>query len=371
MHLLRVVNELPEDRFEVHLALAKPGGTYEAHLSGSVVVHDLGVGELRSSSVRMIRAVRPLRRLIEREGPDALISVMDHANLAALRANRRSTASTRQVLCVQVAPSAQYGRRLHPYDRLILFGLRRQYPKADKVIALSEGVKADLLGLGPGAADKVSVIPNAGLDERVLNGATESLGGAVQRPKQAKLIVACGRLSRQKGFVYLLRAFKKVKEEVAARLWIVGEGELRRALEEEITRLDLNGCVRLLGFQENPFKYMAAADVFVLSSLWEGFGNVLVEAMACRTPIISTDCPYGPSEIIRHEHSGLLTPVADADALAYAIVRVLKDEGLSRRLVRNGVERARDFEAGAVAMKYAEVIEAVVQANPGRIHNGP
>jgi glycosyltransferase involved in cell wall biosynthesis len=177
------------------------------------------------------------------------------------------------------------------------------------------------------------------------------------------LLLACGRLKALKGFDYLIDALVAVRKTVPAHLWIVGEGEERSALELKIKRLGLEGCVRLVGFQENPFKYMAAADVFVLSSLYEGFGNVIVEAMACGVPVVATNCPYGPGEIIEDGKNGILAPPADAAALAAAILRVLKDEDIRKKLSIEGKNRASDFNAHTIAAAYGDLFLSVINGS--------
>jgi len=118
----------------------------------------------------------------------------------------------------------------------------------------------------------------------------------------------------------------------------------------------LDGRVRFLGFCPNPYAYMARADLFVLSSLWEGFGNVLVEAMASGTAVISSDCPYGPAEIIEDGVSGCLVAPGDATALATKIEQVLGDEQLRARLVEGGLRRARDFNGDSIADQWLAVL---------------
>jgi glycosyltransferase involved in cell wall biosynthesis len=159
-------------------------------------------------------------------------------------------------------------------------------------------------------------------------------------------------LVKQKGFSHLIDAFVLLRKVIPAHLWIIGEGELRQELEAKVACLGLGNCVRLLGFQSNPYKFMAAADVFALSSLWEGFGNVIVEAMACGVPVVASDCLHGPAEIITNGVNGLLVPPSDDQALSRAMLRVLTDQALRERLSANGRARAEDFQARTIASAY-------------------
>ena len=359
MHMLRVMNHLDRSRFRVSLAVTRPAGSFESALAEDVRMHVLGTGGSDSTTVRMLRAVGPLRRLMSEERPDVVCSVMELANIVNVRAARGAEPRPRVVLGVQTPPSIALRYKFHPVNALALKIVPRVYPQADRVVALSRGVAEDVASLAPGVRGRVSVIYNAGVEDGVAEKAREPLGEH-EGDGTGPLVVACGRLKSLKGFNYLIDAVAEVRKGgLPARLWIVGEGEERRSLEGQVERLGLGGAVRLLGFQSNPFKFMAAADVFVLSSLFEGFGNVIVEAMACGTPVVATDCPYGPAEIITDGRDGLLVPPADAGALARALSRVLGDAGLRESLAREGLKRAEDFRAETIAGAYGELFREV------------
>jgi glycosyltransferase involved in cell wall biosynthesis len=351
-HLLRVANHLDRERFRVSVALVKPEGEFEPALAGDVRKFYLNPRRDGSTTVRSLQSAGPLRRLIEAERPDLVFSVIDLVNLVSVYAARGARPRPKVVLGVQTPPSIAYGS-WHPVSKLILSLMPRMYPGADAVVALSKGVAEDLHALVPRTRDRVSVIPNAGVEPGVREMARESLSPG-ERPG-GPLVVACGRLKPLKGFAHLIDALAEVRKTIPAHLWIVGEGEQRAELERKAERLGLQGCVRLLGFHENPYRYMAAADVFVLSSLFEGFGNVIVEAMACGAPVVATDCPYGPRDIIRDGETGLLVEPASADSLARGILRVLTDGELKKRLAANGLARSLDFEAESIAGEYGEL----------------
>jgi glycosyltransferase involved in cell wall biosynthesis len=141
---------------------------------------------------------------------------------------------------------------------------------------------------------------------------------------------------------------------------------LRPELQRQIARHGLSSCVRLWGFQENPHRFIAAADAFVLSSLWEGFGNVIVEAMACGVPVIATDCPHGPAEIITHRKNGLLVPPADSRAMATAILELLQDQPMRRRLAAAGQARSLDFAAHRIARCHGALFQRLAGQQPSR-----
>ncbi|MFH7243855.1 MAG: glycosyltransferase [Spirulina sp.] len=366
MHLLRVVNALDRVGFSPLVAVAQPGGTYEAALAEDVPVYSLNPAGIGSSTMRMVRAVRPLRQLIQAHRPDLVCSVMDHANLAAILACRGLPQRPRLVVCTQNSPLAQYGRPWHPLDRLVLAGMARLYPQADRIVALSEGVAAEVQSLvnrpRTSPAPPIEVIYNAGVDAAVKRGGREGLMLRQGQTPRLPLLVACGRLHPQKGYPYLLEALARVRQTLPVQLWIVGEGPLRPVLERQIQRLGLTNAVQLLGFRANPYQYMAAADLFVLPSLYEGFGNVIVEAMACGTPVLATDCPHGPAEILEQGKHGLLVPPANAEALAQGILSLLQNPALREQYGRCGLTRSLDFQADAIAGHYATMFNAVLAA---------
>ena len=171
-------------------------------------------------------------------------------------------------------------------------------------------------------------------------------------------IVAVGRLVPQKSFAVLLRAVAELvrAKKYPVNLLLVGDGELRTELTQLTTELNITEYVHWLGWQHNPYQYMAAADVFVLSSYFEGFGNVLVEALALGVPVVSTDCPSGPSEILAGGEYGQLVPVGDSAALALAIKETLAEKSDSERLKK----RAEDFSDDKMVGEYKLVIESLL-----------
>ena len=362
MHLLRVANHLDPARFRVSVAVARGGGVFEARLEPGVRLHVLATGTHRSSTVRLARAVLPLRRLVRAERPDVLCSVMDHANVAALAAVRGLRRRPATVACVQNSPVAKYhggGPLAAAMPRLI----RVLYPGADRVVALSRGVAGEVAAMVPAVTPRLRVIYNAGVDEALFRGAAEPVPAGARG--EGPLVVAVGRLTRQKGYDVLLDALARVRRRVPARLWIVGDGAGRQKLERQAAALGVADAVRFCGFQPNPFAFMSAADLFVLSSRWEGFANVVAEAMACGVPVVAADCPHGPGEIIQEGVSGLLARPGDPESLAAAMLRVLEDPQLRARLAAAGRVRADRFHASRVAAEYGELFAAIAGARAG------
>lgn len=359
MQLLRVANHLDRDRFAPSVFVARAGGNYEADLRPDTPLHSPG-------HAAPLAAARELRRVVRREKPDVVCSFLDIPAAMAWAATRGIAGPPALVSCVQAPPTITWAgsawTRSGALRRLLAF----HYQRAERIVAISAGVADDLRRFAPRSAARTEVVYNVGVDERVRAGAQVPLDPTDVRP-EGPLVVACGRLVPQKGFGYLLGAFARVRARVPnATLWIVGEGADRPLLERMIGDLGLEGSARLLGYRNDPYRYMAAADLFVLSSVFEGFGNVVVEAMACGAPVVATDCPHGPAEIIRDGVNGILVPPRDEPALADAVVRVLQDPVLAERLGRAGRARAQDFDALRITAAYEDVFARLASARRDR-----
>ena len=219
---------------------------------------------------------------------------------------------------------------------------------ASGTVAVSRGVADDLLAITGLARDRVRVIYNPIVREDLFAMRALLPDHPWMLDHSSPLVLGVGRLERQKDFATLIRAVGVLRNRMPCRLVILGEGSERASLERLVAESRLQQSVSLPGFRPNPFAYMASADIFVLSSAWEGFGNVLVEAMACGCPVVSTDCPSGPREILQGGRLGPLTPVGDHLAMADAIERVLahpppNDERVARACVFSAAESARQY----------------------------
>jgi glycosyltransferase involved in cell wall biosynthesis len=220
------------------------------------------------------------------------------------------------------------------------------------LITVSRGLADDFVRVTGCPAEKLRVIYNPivhpGLDARV----AEPADHPWLAPGEPPVLLGVGRLTAQKDFANLVEAFARVRAERRCRLLIIGEGELKGELERQIRDLGIGDDVDLAGFQANPYPFMKAARLLVLSSRWEGFGNVLVEALYCATPIVSTDCPHGPREVLADGRYGRLVPVADPEGLAGAVIEAL-DEQPDRQAL---VARAREFSVATIGNRYLAVL---------------
>jgi glycosyltransferase involved in cell wall biosynthesis len=207
--------------------------------------------------------------------------------------------------------------------RSLLYALRRCYQRNDGLIAVSQGVAKEIMNLLHLDPAKVKIIYNPVVTPDIFSLANENTGHPWLQSKNDPVILAAGRLVPQKDFATLLQAFAELRKQRACKLIILGEGEERKNLEAQAEQLGLRDDVDLPGFVENPYAFMAQSNVFALSSAWEGFGVVLAEALALGVPVVSTNCPYGPSEILQHGKFGPLVQVGDARAFAQGMLSTM------------------------------------------------
>ena len=275
---------------------------------------------------RTLSALPKLATWLRRRPPTALLAAMDHANLVAIWARQlaRVRPSVRLAVSVRSQLSVAAANEPSLRGRALPWLARQFYPRADTIIAVSDGVADDLVSCLGLSRTQVAVIPNPVVSDDIEALANEPLEHPWFAPGAPPVLLAAGRLTTQKAFPTLLRAFARLVPERDLRLMILGEGPDRTALQAEIDALGLGARVALPGFDPNPFRYLSRARLFVLSSAWEGLPGVLIQAMACGTPVVSTDCPSGPREVLENGRLGPLVPVGDAEALAAAIARTLE-----------------------------------------------
>lgn len=320
-------------------------------------------GCTRKPAGHVLRAPLQLWRLVclVRElGCPPVLSFMEQANLLNLVAAR--VTGHRAVVSQRTDPVNQYqGRGL--MGRAIVTAAKVLYPKAVRVLAVSPGVGQSVQRLYGVAEDRVCVVPNPVDIERLRAESTLLPKHSIRQP----FLLHIGRLQlKSKAQDVLLDAFRRLREEFPElSLALLGEGPDRKAIEALVRRYDLVGSVHLLGWQQNVAAYMARAKALILCSQYEGWPNVLVEAMACGCPVVSTDCPHGPREILKDGEFGLLASVGDPRALADAIRRVLTDPATETRLRDQGPSRADDFSVNTIAALYQAVVTPS-DVDPGR-----
>ncbi len=340
--MITLANEFAKRNFQTDLVLVKQIGPFSKYVSSDVNVFDL-------NATRALTSLPGLVQYLRQRSPCGLLSTLAGTNVVAalshLISGSEATLALRETNPVSIA-SNRYSSLKGKVIHLFLFWA---YRYADYVIGISKGMTNDIVDVFGLPSNKTVTIYNP-LDptqrshtntngEDIISGDTPT-------------VLGMGRLVVEKDFSTLIRAFSRVRSERSSRLYILGEGENRRTLEKVAESCGVQSDVHMPGFAEDPFAYMKSADVFVLSSRWEGFGNVLVEAMACGTPVISTDCPTGPSEILENGKWGQLVPVGDEEAMAEAIRTTL--DGAQDSI--DPTRRAEDFHVKGIADKYLQTL---------------
>lgn len=300
-------------------------------------------------SWRRLAYLPDMVRYLDRERPDALLAASTFMNVLAIWARRLSRAPVRVVISErnQLSVSLACGPGARAWRRRFARPLvRRTYGWADAITTVSNGVAEDLAAFASLPPERIVAIYNPSNTPALAAAAQLALEHPWFGPGTPPVVLAAGRLEPQKDFPTLLRAFARVRARRDVRLVILGEGRQRIRLQALARELEVADTVDMPGFVANPWAYMARAALFVLSSRFEGFPNVLVEAMACGCPVVSTECPSGPAEILDRGRYGALVPVGDDAALAHAIERALDDSPdrarLKARAQEFSVERARD-----------------------------
>lgn len=303
-------------------ALGQPVDLVLAHKRGpylSEVAEGVRVVDLRAS--RLATALPALVRYLRRERPAVLLSTRDDCNVVAAVAKRLTRGTRVYVRASNTLSEACGEGRMRVVPRLSRWLL----PGVDGIIAPSQGVADDMARVLGVPRPRITVVPNPVAATDIRARAGEPWDHPWLTDGEGPVLLAVGRLTRQKGFDTLLSALAAVRDQVPARLIILGEGECRPRLEALRDGLGLADAVNLAGFVANPYPAMARAALFVLPSRWEGFPNALLEAMALGTPVVATDCPSGPREILEGGRYGALVPVGDSEALARAILGTLAD----------------------------------------------
>jgi glycosyltransferase involved in cell wall biosynthesis len=292
-----------------------------------------------------------LIQYLQRERPVSMLAALHYPCEIAILAKRIARVSTRIVVSEHNHLSQEAKRIPQLSVKLTPLAAKLFYPWADGIIAVSQGVAEDLANVTHLPRKRIDLIYNPVVTPEIFTKAKEPVNHPWFQLGELPVILAVGRLYPQKDYPTLIRAFAQVRQVHRTRLVILGEGPEADSLNNLIRELGLEEDVAMLGFADNPYAYMAKAAVFVLSSAWEGFGNVLVEALAVGTPVVSTNCESGPSEILANGKYGDLTPVSDPQAMAEAILNVLS--GKTKKLDSHWLQQ---FTLETCAEQYLDVL---------------
>ncbi|MGB0383340.1 MAG: glycosyltransferase [Ardenticatenaceae bacterium] len=360
--IVTLLRELDRTRFEGYLVLREREGVYF-----DLVPPDIPIIAFPNGTLSRRKNITQLGQIISELQPHLVISFLDGANVLALETKLLKRPRCSFIISQRNNLSISLQRN-YPYSAWRRWLKRQQfrwlYRKADHIISLSQGVKVDLVNKFKLPDRMITPIHNP-IDLELVEERSQAQVDYPWSRGEQYVILGVGRLIEQKGFSDLINAFAKVRTSDTlslpkgrpSKLLILGEGVLREQLESLVASLNLQEHVYMPGFVDNPWAYMRDADLFVLSSHWEGLGNVVIEAMACGTPVIATDCDFGPGEIIQHGENGILVPVGDYERLGEAIGNLLNDSVERDRLAQAGRRRALDFESGKICRQYESIFD--------------
>jgi glycosyltransferase involved in cell wall biosynthesis len=335
------------------LATCRLAASSGAYIAAAVTLDQI----LAHRWLRYARRLPALTEYLVTHRPACLISATPRINLLAVMAVSASGAETRSVVTERIAISPKLADEPELRLRQLIPLMKRSYRLASRVVAVSRDLADDVAEQLALPREHVETIYNPVIGPEFADAMGEPLDDPWFAPGALPVVLSAGRSSDQKDFDTLLRAFAEVRRQRPCRLVILGQeiGRSRKRRHEDLTaladELGVRADVRLVGFVLNPFPYMARAAVFVLSSRYEGLPGVLIQAMACGTPVVSTDCPTGPREILEDGRFGRLVPVGDAHALGKAILGTLADPPTAQA----SIDRARQFSVERAFVRYREL----------------
>jgi glycosyltransferase involved in cell wall biosynthesis len=333
--IVNIVRNLDCLKFDIRLILLKKEGPYISLLPKNLQVVDLDTSRVKNSIIPLIKAINAIK-------PDVVFSTMGHLNLAILAVRPLLSGNPKIIVREANTPSKDITKK----KKLFALLYKLLYPKADLIIAQCSEMKEDLKEYSNIDESKIRYIYNPLDVENIKNRAK---GKNPYDPSKIN-ILSVGRLSPQKGFDILINAFGLVlKEFPNAYLTILGEGNLKEELRKQAKELKIGDNISFVGFKDNPYPYYYSADMYVLSSRWEGFPNTLLEALACKTKVIATKCKSGPKEILGENEFGYLVEVEDYESLAEGIINYIPENNKTGN-------RASFYDVNSILKEYEEIL---------------
>lgn len=297
------------------------GGAYAKEAEKSVPVEYLNVERAR-------KIIKPLIKFLKEKKPEVVLAASFHINCIAVLSKIFSRSKSKLFLAEHTSLDAAFKTLLFHKSFVAKALVRSLYKKTDGLIAVSKGVAESVARYAKIPNDSVKVVYNPVITEEMMKLSQES----VTHPffdQTEPVMLAVGRLSSEKDYPTLIEAFKKVNQIKKAKLIIVGDGPEKSEIENKIHNLKLSDRVSLIGSSENPYPYFKKSNLYILSSIREGLPTTLIEALALKTPIVSTDAPSGPREILRDGKYGKLVPVKNVAALADAILETVNSDKIN------------------------------------------
>ncbi|MGE7636516.1 glycosyltransferase [Peribacillus frigoritolerans] len=343
-----LLNNFDPNFYNLSLVVLKSGTSYQ-------LPRYVKVDVLRSNNLKSV--LPELINYFKNNKIDLLISHMSLTNIVALLAMRTSKRKFPIIAVEHSTASIKY-KSEGAIRRFIPMLMKFTYRWAERIVCVSKASSQDLTSILKFENNKILTIYNPVVSDEIIKKKNEDVHHKWLDNTNLKVIIGIGRFEKVKNFPLLIDSFNKVYEtNNKTRLLILGEGKERQVLEEKIADLHLEEVIDMPGFVSNPYAYLGKASLFVLSSNFEGLPTVIIESLACGTPIVSTDCPSGPREILNNGEYGKIVPVNNVEALAQAILEQLNTKHNNKRLE----DRANDFTIEKSVSNYNELIKSILE----------
>jgi glycosyltransferase involved in cell wall biosynthesis len=338
--------EFKSKGFEVEYALLNASGELLDEASRGHKIYNLRINKIRHLPFKLSKLLKEIK-------PEAVLASIWPVTVAAAFGVFLSGITCRLVLSEHNHLSTQYKNKGFLHNFIMRFSMFFCYRFATKIVAVSSGVKKDLEKLSLLDKQKFEVIFNPISSITIPNSEKKIEVEKMWGCKNKKRIISVGSLKKQKNHFLLINAFALVNNEIPSKLMIIGDGQERDNLKKQVQSLGLKNEVIFSGFQRDIDSFYQSADLFVLSSNYEGVGNVLLEALINGINIVSTDCNSGPAEILSNGKYGILVPVDNVKALSVAITEELKEPSINKNILKR---RAEDFLPSKIASQYLELL---------------
>jgi glycosyltransferase involved in cell wall biosynthesis len=325
-----------------------------------LAIEDVGIDVWFHTLRRFIHDIRKMAFLLKTEHPDLAFGMMHYPSSLLALAKKVYNLKAKVIVSPR-GPSTEYLKHFeHNFFRKAwlrwVFGFFCRF--SDRIVVASEGMKEECVRDYQAISENVEVIPNSIDIHDIKKKADEAIGVTI--PPGFQVLVTAGRLEREKNMPILFRAFSEIRKREKVKLLVIGDGSEKHSLEILSDELDIRRDVMFVGYQKNLYKFLSKADIFIHTCLFEGFANVIVEAMACGVPVVAVNCPYGPRDIIEHGVNGLLVPIQSEGALVEALSTLLKNEQLRKDMSRRGLMRSLDFAVDTMVISYQKIFEKVL-----------
>lgn len=357
--LIDLLTHLNRDKYNLSLAVNRQEGFFFDKIPAHVKL--INRAKTPQAFFGLKERIFGLPKIIKEQQADLVIAIMPSAGRSLLR--RRLFVNSRVKMMVRIGQNPTKKLQENTswfWNRVEFLEIKYFFPKADAILAISEGVKENLLNQFLFKSNNVKVIYNPIDRNKITLKKQEPVSLPFSFSDNHSMIAAVGRLVSQKGYDDMLRVFREVRKEIPAKLLILGKGPLESHLRLTARKLGIENDVYMAGFVENPWAYLNNADIYLSTSLYEGFHLSIVEAMACGVVPVATDCNYGPREIITDGEDGRLAPVGDTKAITEAVVDLLKNSQKRQKMAQSALLRAKDFDLTVIIKQYEDLFDTVL-----------